>query len=68
MFIPLEGEKIVCMENIVMIYRGDCGGSVVLKRDGAALSSSFSPVTLKRRYLAFCRKLETNGRSFSING
>ncbi|MDO5562394.1 MAG: hypothetical protein Q4F74_02140 [Synergistaceae bacterium] len=63
MFIPMEGEKLVCLENVAMIYRGE-RGSVILKRDGSTVISSLTPVTLKRRYLAFCRELETNGRSF----
>ena len=47
MFIPLEGENIVCLANVVAIYRSGIQ-TVILKRDGSTETTSFTPPTLAR--------------------
>ena len=52
MFIPLEGENILFLANVVAIYRsGD--KTVILKRGGTEEITSFTPATLFKRYKAF---------------
>ena len=53
MFIPLEGENIICLENVVAIYRED-GKTAILKTDGTREFFPFTPATLAERY----RRLE----------
>lgn len=48
MFIPLEGEKILCLENVVALYREN-GATVILKRNGGKEESSFTPRAIARR-------------------
>ncbi|MGD9666263.1 MAG: hypothetical protein AB7U31_02265 [Synergistaceae bacterium] len=67
MFIPLEGENILCLANTVAIYRTD-NGTEILKRDGSVIRTGFTPPTLKKRQLSFLTKRTINGRSSSING
>mgnify|MGYP001280897886 CR=1 FL=1 len=52
MFIPLEGENIVCLANVVAIYRSGIQ-TVILKRDGTTETTSFTPPTLAKRQRAF---------------
>ena len=67
MFIPLEGENILCLANTVAIYKTD-NGTEILKRDGSVITTGFTPTTLKKRQLDFITKRTINGRSSSING
>ena len=48
MFIPLEGENVLCLENAVAIYRED-GATVILKRNGGKELTSFTPRILAKR-------------------
>ena len=48
MFIPLEGENVLCLENAVAIYRED-GATVILKRNGGKERTSFTPRILAKR-------------------
>lgn len=52
MFIPLEGENILCLANVIALYREE-GKNVILRRDGAKESTPFSPQTLKNRGKTF---------------
>lgn len=52
MFIPLEGENTVCLENVVAIYREGCE-TVILKRGGKEIKSSFTPPVLAKKARAF---------------
>lgn len=52
MFIPLEGENIVCLANVAALVRSD-GQTLILKSGGEALTSSFTPRALARRHDAF---------------
>ena len=52
MFIPLEGENIVCLANVVAIYR-DGTQTAILKRDGTTEATSFTPPTLAKRQKSF---------------
>ena len=67
MFIPLEGENILCLANTVAIYKTD-NGTEILKRDGSVIRTGFTPPTLKKRQLDFLSKRTINGRSSSIKG
>lgn len=67
LFIPLEGENIICLANTVAIYRTG-NGTEILKRDGSVIKTGFTPPTLKKRKLDFLDKRTINGRSSSING
>ncbi len=64
MFIPLEGENIICLADIVAVYKGN-NGTEILKKDGSVIMTGFTPATLKKRQLDFLRKKSTasNGRS-----
>ncbi len=68
-FIPLEGENILCLCNTVAIYKTDAG-TEILKVDGSVIRTGFTPTTLKKRQLDFQNKqtIVINGRSSSING
>ena len=48
MFIPLEGENVLCLENAVAIYRED-GVTVILRRNGGKERTSFTPRILAER-------------------
>jgi hypothetical protein len=48
MFIPLEGEDIICLADVVAVYKED-GGTTILHADGSKTRSSLSPETLARR-------------------
>lgn len=48
MFIPLEGENVLCLENAVAIYR-EGGETVILKRNGGKERTSFTPRAIARR-------------------
>ncbi|MCI5864847.1 MAG: hypothetical protein MR000_06440 [Cloacibacillus porcorum] len=52
MFIPLEGENIICLANVTAIYRSE-SQTVILKRDGTTETTSFTPLTLAKRQRAF---------------
>ncbi|NLX85411.1 MAG: hypothetical protein GXZ00_07335 [Synergistaceae bacterium] len=69
MFIPLEGENIICLCNTIAIYKTDIGTDI-LKGDGSIIKTGFTPTTLKKRQLDFLKKqtIVINGRSSSING
>lgn len=51
MFIPLEGKKALCLENVAAIYKED-GATVILKRNGVKEQTSFTPRELARRCAA----------------
>lgn len=52
MLIPLEGENILCLANVIALYREE-GQNVILRRDGTKEPTPFSPQTLKKRGEAF---------------
>ncbi len=64
MFIPLEGENILCLANVVALYRTE-QGTEILKCDGSSAHTSFTPLTLKKRQAALQKASAINGRSFS---
>lgn len=55
MFIPLEGENILCLANVIVLYRNNDETNII-KRDGSVVKTSFTPVTLKKRQLALYNK------------
>lgn len=55
MFIPLEGEEVVCLANVIALYRED-GATTILRDDGSKLRSSFTPETLRKRRDEFSDK------------
>ncbi len=55
MFIPLEGENVLCLENAVAIYRED-GETVILKRNGGKEHTSFTPRALAKRGAALAAR------------
>ncbi|MCE5201825.1 MAG: hypothetical protein LLF78_04865 [Synergistaceae bacterium] len=63
MFIPLEGDNIVCLANIIAIYRGT-EGTEILRLDGTVEKTVFSPPTLKKRLIALREQSTVQGRSF----
>ncbi|MFA5672381.1 MAG: hypothetical protein WC922_07995 [Synergistaceae bacterium] len=67
MFIPLEGENIICLANTIAIHKTE-NGTEILKSDGSVITTGFTPTTLKKRQLDFITKRTINGRSSSING
>jgi hypothetical protein len=50
LFIPLEGENIICLANVIAMYKTD-EGTAILKRDGSVIRTGFTPATLKKRQL-----------------
>ena len=62
MFIPLEGENILCLANAVALYRAD-GKTEILRRDGSITETSASPLTLKKRGEALNSESAIKGRS-----
>lgn len=63
MIIPLEGENVLCLANVIAIYRTP-EGAKILRRDGKTESSVFSPLTLKKRMEALAAQSAVKGRSF----
>lgn len=61
MFIPLENENILCLANIVALYR-NLDGTDILERDGSVVKTSFTPLTLKRRQTELWQKSAIKGR------
>ncbi|MDO5114744.1 MAG: hypothetical protein Q4D58_01465 [Synergistaceae bacterium] len=59
MFIPLEGENIICLANVVAVYREN-SATTILKRDGVKEKSSFTPPTLAKRE----RELAAKGAAY----
>lgn len=59
MFIPLEGENVLCLENAVAIYRED-GATVILKRNGGKERTSFTPRALAKRGEKFSARWAAN--------
>lgn len=62
MFIPLEKDNVLCLENITALYKN---GSVtdILYRDGRTEKTSFTPAALKRRAGRLWAESAINGRS-----
>ncbi len=52
MFIPLEGENIICLANVAALVR-DGDKTIILKTGGTRLTSSFTPRALARRHKSF---------------
>jgi hypothetical protein len=63
MFIPLENDNIICLANVIAIYRGD-GGTEILRTDGRREKTVFSPPTLKKKMSALKERSAIKGRSF----
>jgi len=61
LFIPLENENILCLANIVALYR-NLDGTDILERDGSVVKTSFTPLTLKRRQTELWQKSAIKGR------
>lgn len=55
MFIPLDGENILCLANVVAICKNG-GKTEILRRGGAREPSVFAPSTLAKRKKAFMNK------------
>lgn len=55
MFIPLEGENILCLANVILMYRNNDETNII-KRDGSVVKTSFTPLTLKKRQIALYDK------------
>ncbi len=47
----MEGENILCLANVIAIYKADTG-TEILKRDGSVTHTVFTPPTLKKRFEA----------------
>ena len=54
MFIPIEGEDCIFLENVVALVH-DEGRTTVYYGDGHTSVTGFRPVTLKRRYRELMR-------------
>ncbi len=50
MFIPLENGSVLWMSGVIAIYKTDAK-TLALRDDGSCDITSFSPVTLKKRYM-----------------
>ncbi|MDL2298159.1 hypothetical protein LJC40_03295 [Synergistaceae bacterium OttesenSCG-928-D05] len=48
MFIPLEGENVLCLANAVALYREN-DKTIILRRNGTKETAPFTPQTLKKR-------------------
>lgn len=48
MLIPTEGENLLCLARVVALYRED-NVTTILREDGTAVATSFTPQTLKKR-------------------
>ena len=48
MFIPLEGENIICLANVIAMYKTD-EGTAILKRDGSVIRTGFTLPHSKRQ-------------------
>jgi len=48
LIIPLEGDNVLCLANVVAIYHAP-GGTKILRRNGSTEDSVFSPETLRKR-------------------
>lgn len=66
MFIPLEGDNILCLANVIAVYKGE-HGAVILRRNGKTETSYFMPWTLRKRGLKYWNESLINGRR-KING
>ncbi|MBL3591963.1 MAG: hypothetical protein JMJ93_00490 [Synergistaceae bacterium] len=62
MIIPLEGERLVLMADVVALVRGD-GLTEIVGRDGSLRTTGLTPMTLRARH----RKLWTGGRLRAAN-
>lgn len=63
MFIPLEGENVVCLANVVVMFRNS-NETNIIKKNGSIVKTSFTPRTLKKRHLALYNKSIIRKRSF----
>lgn len=48
MLIPIEGENLLCLACVVVLYRKD-NVTMILREDGTTVATSFTPQTLKKR-------------------
>jgi hypothetical protein len=62
LFIPVENENVLCLANIIALYRGP-EETNILERDGTITKTSFTPITLKRRQTELWQKSAIKGRS-----
>ena len=67
LFIPLEGENIICLANVLAIYRTE-GDTEILKRDGSDIRTGYTPATLKKRQLDLPVKWRSTEGANKING
>lgn len=56
MFIPLERDNILFLENVTALYSED-GKPVILRRNGKKEAAGFSPVTMKKRHIQFEKEI-----------
>ena len=59
MFIPLEGEGLVSINQTVALVRHENRTTIYL-RDGSTLKSGFKPETLTKRYISFQKEARAN--------
>jgi hypothetical protein len=55
MFIPLEGENIICLANVIALFRSS-NETKIIKKDGSVVTTCFTPTTLKKRQLSLYNK------------
>lgn len=55
MFIPLDGENILCLANVIAICKNG-GQTEILRRGGKSQRAAFTPSTLAKRNEAFISK------------
>lgn len=60
MFIPLEGDNIICLAEAVALYKEN-GATAILKINGKKEYTSFTPATLARRYEKFSAAAALDG-------
>ncbi len=57
----------ICLANVIAIYRTE-KGTQILKRDGSAISTGFTPATLKKRQFDLPQKGRPTEGVHNING
>lgn len=65
MFVPIEEDDILCLENITALYKKG-SGTDILYRDGQTKRTSFAPATLKHRAERLWAESAVNRRSSSL--
>lgn len=66
MFIPLTCDSIICLADVVALYR-DGGKTVILHSDGRKSMAGLTPLTLKKRQERLWNE-SVNNRRYRVNG